>query len=58
MIGSPNEEAIPESQVQTTSGYEQIRVIDPLAIDLLQQILEQLKNINTQLSFVTEEELQ
>lgn len=57
MIGEPNEEAIPETQVQETSGYEHVRTISPTTNMLLSEILDQLKKMNTQLSLITDEEL-
>lgn len=57
MIGEPNEEAIPETQVQETSGYEHVRTISPTTDMLLSEILDQLKKMNTQLSLITDEEL-
>lgn len=57
MIGSPNEEAVSEAQVQSVSGHEHLRTIDPTNTILLKEILAELKKISTQMSFVTDEEL-
>jgi len=57
MIAEPNEEAIPESQVQEQNGKEHVRTIDPINTQLLIEILAELKNMNTQLSLITDEEL-
>ena len=57
MIGEPNEEAIPDTQVQETSGYEHLRTIGPTNDMLLTEILAELKKINLHLSLVTDEEL-
>jgi DNA-binding transcriptional MerR regulator len=46
MIGEPNEEAIPESQVVERNNQEHHRVYDPTNNALLQEILEELKDLN------------
>lgn len=46
MIGEPNEEAIPESQVQIRNGQENHRVYDPTNNALLQDILQELKDLH------------
>lgn len=58
MIGAQNQEAIPESQVQITSGYEHLRTISPTNEMLLTEILNELRKMNTQLSLITDEEIQ
>ncbi len=57
MIVEPNEEAVPESQVQESSGYEHLRTISPTNDMLLAEILSELKKMNLHLSLITDEEL-
>lgn len=57
MIGEPNEEAIPESQVQERLGEEFIRVYSPDLVDLIEQLLDEQKKTNLYLSAILGEEL-
>lgn len=58
MIGEPNEEAIPESQVQERNQQEHIRVFDPTNNLILREILAELKLMNLHLASITDEEFE
>jgi hypothetical protein len=46
MIAEPNEEAIPESQVQVLNGEETHRTYSPSENYLLQELLEEMKALH------------
>lgn len=46
-----------DNELQVRNGQDHQRVYDPLAVNLLTDILTELKKLNTQLSFITDAEL-
>lgn len=57
MIGEPNEEAIPESQIQEMNNQENVRVYDSTNNGLLQEILQEIKDLHHTIKLINNMEI-